>query len=122
MCFFFIPDTFTIITICSSENFIASVFCFIYGKYLVPIKRPWLSGQCVRLLISRSRSQVGISAIADFFLLIRGLFLVFLIPFPGTASCRILATSCFACVKIQILIFLAFTCKFYPIFRMKNML
>ena len=55
------------------------------------MKIPWLSGLCVRLLISNS--QVRISEVADF-LLIRGLFLIFIIALYRASFCRILASVC----------------------------
>ena len=46
----------------------------------------------MRLLMSRS--QVGISELDDFFLLTRGLFLVFIIALYRAAFCRVLTSAC----------------------------
>ena len=45
--------TFAIITICSIGNFISILFFFVANVCDFFIRSPWLSGKCVRLIISR---------------------------------------------------------------------
>ena len=62
------------------------------------MKLPWLSGKCVRFLISRLQAEI--SNVAIFFLLIRGLFLNFLIALYRAAFCLVLASVCEAKLRL----------------------
>ena len=54
------------------SNLLAYLVAFLVACFFWDFKPPWLSGYCVRLIFARS--QIRIRHVAEFFLLIRGLF------------------------------------------------